>query len=218
MAQKSSYGKSNDSKIKKSSSLKRGGKTSPAPAKNKTGSTISKVPSAPGTSKPAKKTTDTPVYLKFVYAFMLLLMLTGGLARFAAKNARSKTTAGSAQVQSLGTSQPLSARALTFHRAGGPAEFCDDLVVSVSGEAVLTACSSGKESQYHLSAAEQRQLVTWLGTYKAFDFGPDKPDSTSGLTTKLSLNGQGTQLANAADLNAMLSFVSAIDSEIDAQQ
>ena len=219
MTQKSSYTKSNGTNVKKnSSSLKNSGKTGPISSKNKTGSSVSKGQVSSGPVKPVKKTTDTPVYLKFVYAFMLLLMLLGGVARVAGKNSRSQTAAAAPQAQGQGSPQSLSAKALTLHREDGAAGVCDDLIVTVSGDAVLTACSSDSTYQYHLSAAEQQQLASFLGAFKPFDFDSGNPDNTSGVLAKLSMNGHGTQVAAEADLKNVLGFASMLDSEIEAQQ
>lgn len=217
MAQNTSNSKSSSSKNNKNmSNPQKNVRAGSEKAKIKNGKSTNKSQAQSVPAKPAKKTTDTPLYLKFVYAFMLLLLLAGGVARVAGKNTSSQSAPKTPLAQA--PSQSLSAKALTFHREGGPGGVCDDLVVTVNGDAVLAACSSGSERQYQLSTAEKQQLVSWLGEFKSFDFDSGKPGDSSGLLEKLSMNGHGTRVASEADVQKVLGFVSTLDSEISAQQ
>ena len=166
----------------------------------------------------AKKPTGTPLAMKLMYAFMLLLLLAGGASRVATKNIRKPATVEPTPLQSGSPSQSLPARVLIFHREGGVDGVCDDLVVTAAGAAVLSACAGGDEQQYQLSTIEKQQLNSWLGAYKPFDYDSGKPANPEDMITKLSLNGHGEQVASEVDLQQFIGFATKVETEISTQQ
>jgi len=117
------------------------------------------------------------------------------------------------QARALNTPTPvvrtaggLSARALTLHRQNDGASICDDLVVTVTGDAVLTGCGSGVEQQYRLSDAERLQLTTWLDTLQSINYET--------ASSRLYLNAHGAEAVTQADRQSVMDFATALDAEI----
>lgn len=164
--------------------------------------------------KPEKPGAHTPVYLRFVYAGMLLILLMGSFVRIASGKRSSRlATSATAAAQASGAGE-LSARALIFRRSGSP---CDELTVSTAGQAVLAGCSKQGERQYQLSASEQQQLVGWLDKYRSFELSDPSTPQANAASTQLVFNGHGLQAPAAADIQALRAFAASLDNEIAAQ-
>ena len=101
--------------------------------------------------------------------------------------------------------------ALTWHRAGGIAGFCDDLTVYLSGEIHATSCRSGTGASdgnlfVLLSNEELAQFNKWLTTFGAVTVTMKDPAVADAMTMTLTLNGLGTGQPTEGDKQAMLAW------------
>jgi len=84
--------------------------------------------------------------------------------------------------------------ALTWHREGGIAGFCDDLSIYVTGRAYASAC--GGQQPVNLGSAwlddgQQEQLYDWFDRYGAFELGRKDPATADAMLVRLSFWGAG---------------------------
>ena len=98
------------------------------------------------------------------------------------------------------------ALALTWHREGGIAGFCDDLVINVVGEAAVGSCrgSPPTEEQFTLLKEQQRaELGKWLSTLRPFTVEYTDPAVADAMTIRLVFGGWGTTEASDAQKQAV---------------
>jgi hypothetical protein len=84
---------------------------------------------------------------------------------------------------------------LTWHREGGVAGYCDDLIVDADGLAHVLSCKGGQTKElktYQLSSNELGQLEKWIAQFKGFAVHSGDPAVTDAIQTTTVLNGQGT--------------------------
>jgi len=105
------------------------------------------------------------------------------------------------------------ATGLTWHREGGIAGFCDNLIISLSGEAFAKGCEpegSGKPGAA-LSETEQAQLDKWLAAFGVVSVTvEDDPAVSDAMAVTLTPNGFGTGRPTEADKQAMIEFAQAV--------
>jgi len=185
--------------------------TKPASKNRKTTKTLHPVKSYKQpvtTTQKKKEQKSTPGYLKFVYGFMLLLMLFSGVGRISGRNSRTPGVKATPQVQAA--SSGTIAKALTYHRENSASNLCDDLIITVGGDAVLSDCTGVSEQQYHLSVNERQTLSGWLTKYNSFDYSISDQ-------SQIQFNGHSNQTITGNDLSSLITFVSTIDTEITTQ-
>ena len=99
--------------------------------------------------------------------------------------------------------------ALSWHREGGIAGFCDDLAISWSGQAEATSCK-GTAVTSTLDDSQLSQLYSWLDTLQPFDVTESDPaGAADAMQTTLRFNGRGTSPASADEQQAVLAFAAA---------
>ncbi|MGB5052297.1 MAG: hypothetical protein WBO46_25330 [Caldilineaceae bacterium] len=109
-----------------------------------------------------------------------------------------------------GRSSAANYLALSWHREGGIAGFCDDLAISTTGLAQATTCK-GTAPVVTLSDAQLGQLYTWLDTLQAFDATQDDPVGVAdAMHISLRFGGRGAVPADAPQQQAILDFASAL--------
>ncbi len=99
---------------------------------------------------------------------------------------------------------------ITYHREGGIAGFCDDIVIYASGLAKVTSCKFNKETEVTLTAAQKQTINQWLKSFQGFNYEHTDPATADAMTITLKFSGQGQTQPSDADIQAMLSLLSAI--------
>jgi hypothetical protein len=96
--------------------------------------------------------------------------------------------------------------AFIFHREGGIAGFCDDLIVYISGKAEASSCA-GQESvapvSVQLTPDQQADLKEWTETLQPFEFDQTDPATVDALTIRIQFFGTGESAYTDADLQAI---------------
>ncbi len=85
--------------------------------------------------------------------------------------------------------------ALNWHREGGIAGFCDDLLIYRSGVALASSCrgtSASKLGYAYLTSTQLDQLYAWLDELKTFDYKYSDPAVADAMHLRLLLNGAGS--------------------------
>lgn len=102
------------------------------------------------------------------------------------------------------------AATLTWHREGGFAGFCDDLMVAM-GQAQASSCKSGEA--YPLGALtdeETAQFKKWAETFGSVVIEMRDPAVADAMTIILTFNGNGDGQPAEAEQQAMLAWAQAI--------
>ena len=111
------------------------------------------------------------------------------------------------EVQS-GRTSAAQGLALAWHRDGGIAGFCDDLLVYNYGMVMATNCklSPLKAHTLQLDSSQLDQLYTWLDTLQPIQDYQTDPAVADAMTVELLLNGNGSQAAANTDRQAIIDF------------
>jgi hypothetical protein len=118
-------------------------------------------------------------------------------------------------------SMAVPSQALTWHREGGVAGFCDDLVVDQTGAAVAMSCKGGLPQEVGratLDAEHIHQLQTWLAALSPFEVNQTDKATADAMTIRLSFDGQGGAAADDADKQAIEGFASEVYAQISQGQ
>ena len=97
--------------------------------------------------------------------------------------------------------------AFAWHREGGIAAFCDDVLVYLDGSAESSSCKSPQPQSLNrarLTASRMQQLYDWLASYQSFDIQKGDRSMADGMVIHLVFNGQGEQTA-AEDVQTAIS-------------
>ena len=154
------------------------------------------------TSRKTKPETNSSGRLRIFYILTLVAMILSLFLRV------SGVKPGSAG-QATGSS---AARLLVFHQEDGSS--CEDLTISAGENAVFSNCS-GVEKQYTLNSTERLQIQQWIDTYGPVNYA-NQP-RTGSVTTRLYLNGRGSQQADDAATQKMLDFAKTLSARLAAQ-
>ena len=102
--------------------------------------------------------------------------------------------------------------ALAWHREGGIAGFCDDLLVYAYGKVQATNCKSSPADArlLQLDAAQLEQLFTWLDGYLPIQDYQTDPATADAMTLELLLNGTGSRAASDEEKQALIDFASTL--------
>jgi hypothetical protein len=107
--------------------------------------------------------------------------------------------------------------ALNWHRQGGIAGFCDDLLAYVSGLAQGTSCrapTQAKLKDRQMSASELEQLYGWLDQYAPFTYHHDDGAAADSMAIDLIFKGLGKTEADAATQEQILNFAQQLYTEL----
>jgi len=99
--------------------------------------------------------------------------------------------------------------AFAWHREGGIAGFCDDVIVYLDGSAEVSSCKSPQPqslNRVHLTANQMMQIYNWVDSYQALDTLSGDKAAADGMVIHLVFNGQGNQAASA-DVQAAISEI-----------
>lgn len=102
--------------------------------------------------------------------------------------------------------------AMAWHREGGIAGFCDDLLVYAYGAVQATNCktSPAVARTLQLDAAQLEQLFVWLDGYLPIQDYQTDPATADAMTVELLLNGTGSRAASDEEKQALIDFASAL--------
>jgi hypothetical protein len=111
----------------------------------------------------------------------------------------------------------LPSLALTWHREGGVAGFCDDLVIDQTGEATAMSCKSGSPQgmgRATLKTEQTRQLQTWLASLSPFEVNQTDKATADTMAVRLTFDGRGRALASDTDKQAIELFAAEVYAQI----
>jgi hypothetical protein len=103
--------------------------------------------------------------------------------------------------------------AFAWHREGGPGDFCDDVVVYLTGGVRASDCM-GYDVQGYLTASQLDQLYAWVDGLTSIDYTQTFPASTDGLTIKLALAGNGQKQAEEETIRDIFEFAATLYTEL----
>lgn len=99
--------------------------------------------------------------------------------------------------------------ALTWHREGGIAGFCDDLVIYLVGDVHASTCA-GNASTGKLTVDELAQLHQWLTRFGPVSVSRKDPAVADAMTIELTLKGISSVEATEADQQTLTTWAQAI--------
>jgi hypothetical protein len=100
-----------------------------------------------------------------------------------------------------------------WHREGGIAGFCDDVVVTVTGEAYVTTCKGGSPQaigMLWLTSEQAQQVFDWADRFKTFEITHEGAVNPDELVIRMVFAGTGTEEATDADKQAISAFMQAL--------
>ncbi len=99
---------------------------------------------------------------------------------------------------------------IAYHREGGIAGFCDDVVIYITGKAKITSCKSNTETGITLTASQMATVSQWQKSFKGFNYQHTDPATADAMTVTLQFSGNGQAQPSDADIQSMLSFLSTV--------
>jgi len=107
--------------------------------------------------------------------------------------------------------------AFGYQREGGIAGFCDDVVVYLDGQAVVSNCK-GLNATLSLTASEMQQVYGWYDDLKQIDYEYADAAVADAMKVTLNMPGQGQKIADEASLHAILEFASGLSAQASLKQ
>jgi hypothetical protein len=96
-----------------------------------------------------------------------------------------------------------------WHREGGIAGFCDDLVIYRTGWAVPSSCkapAAGERLGFRLSEEDLKQVFAWIDSLKSFEAAQKDPSVADAMKETLVFAGEGSAAATAELQQEMTQF------------
>ena len=112
-----------------------------------------------------------------------------------------------------GRSSASNGLVIGWHREGGLAGFCDDLIIYASGATTATSCKSGEAQemgQYWLDSEQLDQLYEWVDNFARFEYNPTTNATADAMTIELVFDGQGKNSASENAQETIASFAQSI--------
>jgi hypothetical protein len=112
---------------------------------------------------------------------------------------------------SAGDQSGAAGLALVWHREGGVAGFCDDLMVEVSGRYAGALCKGRQPTDLgggRLNAEQVKQLFAWTDALKSFEVELTDQAKADAMTIRLTFAGAGGADASDAEKQAISDFAS----------
>ncbi len=106
--------------------------------------------------------------------------------------------------------------ALTWHREGGIAGFCDDLIIYLDGWAVPNSCKTNQpaaSNEYRLTAGELEQLYSWADQLETVEYEKKDAATADAMLVKLYMVGQGTTKAADQQQEQIAAFAAQVYGE-----
>lgn len=108
---------------------------------------------------------------------------------------------------------------LSWHREGGIAGFCDDLLIYRSGVMTGSTCQvipAADLGQQELSPDHLRQLNEWMATLQSFEMEQSDGAVADSMTIRLTFVGQGDRAATDEEKQAISAFASQLYGQLKA--
>ncbi len=105
-----------------------------------------------------------------------------------------------------------------WHRQGGIAGFCDDVIVYLDGSAEVSSCKSQQPqslNRIRLTSSQMQQIYNWFDTFKAFDTLSGNKGAADGMIIHLVFNGQGAKTSPEEMQDALSGIASEIVQQIN---
>jgi hypothetical protein len=106
---------------------------------------------------------------------------------------------------------------VTWHREGGFAGFCDDLIAYVSGELTATSCKvqpAQTIARRTMTPEEQAQIQGWIDQYARFEYYHSDGAVADSMTVEMLFSGAGSTPADEAAQQEILRFVESLYAEM----
>ena len=107
--------------------------------------------------------------------------------------------------------------AFAYHREGGIAGFCDDVVVYLAGYAYASNCK-GTDALINLTASQLQQVYYWFDGYRLIDYSYTDPAVADAMTIALAMPGKGNKPADEETIRAMTEFAADLFVQASVQQ
>lgn len=95
---------------------------------------------------------------------------------------------------------------MLWHREGGIAGFCDDLLVYASGTVRVFSCEGEQLAEGALGAEDLEQFYTWLDTYGQFTIDQTDEAEADALTIQMIFAGRGAEQPTEEEQQAVQEF------------
>ncbi len=106
-----------------------------------------------------------------------------------------------------------SSLAIAFHREGGIAGFCEDVLIYRSGIAEISSCRPAQQlgvEKIYLTAGQMQELYRWLDTFLPFESSEGDSGAADGMTLRIVFNGKGKKEADADERQYISRFAQEI--------
>jgi hypothetical protein len=111
--------------------------------------------------------------------------------------------------------------AFSWHRVGGIAGYCDELVVYLNGESIVASCRSGALQEIgrpRLDSLQLAQLYNLVDSLAAFEINQTDPVIADAMSIDLAFAGQGTGAADSAQQQALIDLAGELVSQAETPQ
>jgi hypothetical protein len=108
---------------------------------------------------------------------------------------------------------------LAWHREGGIAGFCDELVIYGAGDAHATSCANDEPQELgarQLDGERLALLQTWVSEYKRFEVERTDAATADAMTIRLAFYGTGQTEAGEAEVQAILDLAAQLFTELSS--
>ncbi|MEZ4710153.1 MAG: hypothetical protein R3A44_23315 [Caldilineaceae bacterium] len=98
---------------------------------------------------------------------------------------------------------------ILWHREGGFAGFCDDIIIYANGDVTISSCRGNQSEELahiQLGADQQATLDEWLARLQPFKAEQKDPAVADAITMRLQFAGAGNAAASAAEQAAIADF------------
>jgi hypothetical protein len=163
------------------------------------------------TNKPEQRTADHSGRTLSILALIGIILIAGVLA--VGLTAYAFLAPQSGVPPEEGTPET----ALTWHREGGLAGFCEDVVVYATGHVYVYSCQGELPMEIgrkRLDAGQLTMLASWLDTLEPFEYEESDPATADGMKVRLTFSGTGEQTVQAVDRQVMMHLAQALYNEV----
>jgi hypothetical protein len=116
-----------------------------------------------------------------------------------------------------GRSSAAGGVAISWHREGGTADFCDDLSIYETGVVSASSCKNGQSvdlGQTWLDSDQLTQLYQWIDNLSRFEYTDQNSATTDTTTFDLVFAGQGSTTATESDQQSIETFVEELFAQV----
>ena len=103
--------------------------------------------------------------------------------------------------------------ALSWHREGGIAGFCDEVAVYLTGLVTTSDCK-GFHAETYLTASQLEQLYDWVDGLRSIDYDDSNAPVADGMKITVALTGNGQRQPEEQTIRDILDFAATLDAEL----